>query len=94
MKYVPTLSELELETLKEAVAHHSNHRARTRAHAIVLSSRHYSILNLRTFLMLVGIRSPTGLIYGKRKVWSLFLMQRAQDDRQYWRVRKFNNSLN
>ena len=46
MKYVSTLSKLELETLKEAVAHHSNHRARTRAHAIVLSSRHYSLTQL------------------------------------------------
>lgn len=46
MKYVATLSNFELETLKEAVAHHSNHRARARAHAIVLSSRHYSITQL------------------------------------------------
>ncbi len=46
MKYVSALSTPELETLKEAVAHHSNHRARMRAHAIMLSSRHYSIIQL------------------------------------------------
>ena len=46
MKYVSALSVPELVTLKEAVAHHANHRARARAHAIVLSSRHYSITQL------------------------------------------------
>jgi transposase len=46
MKYVTALSNPELITLKEAAAHHSNHRVRTRAHAIVLSSRHYSIPQL------------------------------------------------
>jgi len=46
MKYVTALSPPELITLKEATAHHSNHRVRVRAHAIVLSSRHYSIPQL------------------------------------------------
>ena len=43
MKRVVALSEFEIETLKEAVAHHPKHRSRTRAHALLLSNKKFSI---------------------------------------------------
>ena len=38
MLFVRKLTEHEVVTLKELIKHHSNHRARTRAHAVLLSN--------------------------------------------------------
>ncbi len=39
MKRVVSPSEDEVQTLREAVAHHPKHRSRNRAHAFLLSNK-------------------------------------------------------
>ena len=43
MKYIKPLTESEQITLKELMKHHTNTRARTRAHAVLLSHRRYKL---------------------------------------------------
>ena len=48
MKRVVSLSEIEIKTLSEAVAHHPKHRSRARAHALLLSNKKFPIKQLAT----------------------------------------------
>jgi transposase len=43
MKFVLSLSPVETETLTECVINHASHRCRTRAHAVLLSNKGYTI---------------------------------------------------
>jgi len=43
MKYIKPLTENEQITLKELLKHHTNARARTRAHGVLLSHRRYNL---------------------------------------------------
>src|SRR5215510_3067395 len=43
MKYVPPLSDPEIETLQQMHAHHPSRRARMRAHSLLLSHQRYPI---------------------------------------------------
>ena len=43
MKFVQALSKIEIVTLTECIMNHTNYRSRSRAQAILLSNRKYTI---------------------------------------------------
>ena len=51
MKFVQSLNKIEIVTLTECIMNHTNHRSRSRAQAILLSNRKYTINQLSDIFM-------------------------------------------